>query len=255
LKRRNDTTPRRINRRWQHNLNQTASGKPGAVQIDAGKPGEPPPEYTQRAFKTMTSLIAQKLEAQGLHGFVYARQYWGEVCPAFPNPNTIVLCLINPFSPHRTASDEGVVFGDSDEERLNAVQFLFDQLGENDHWLENLHSAFIGQAIRLVQEAFDEFFVTDAGVAVRPEIALPNWYGFKTSMIEAVICNNMHIRLSGLLRIIFTEYMRHCYENGLDEIYFSDDLPKFGYIAHDHFLAVWEILRGLSFADQDEDTD
>ena len=49
--------------------------------------------------------------------------------------------------------------------------------------------------------------------------------------------------------------MTHCYRNGIDEIYFSDDLPKFGYIAHDHFLAVWEILSGLSWTEIDEDID
>ena len=39
----------------------------------------------------------------------------------------------------------------------------------------------------------------------------------------------------------------------MDEIYFSDDLPKFGYIAHDHFLAAWEILSGLSWEDTHQD--
>ena len=47
--------------------------------------------------------------------------------------------------------------------------------------------------------------------------------------------------------------MMHCYRNGIDEIYFSDDLPKFGYIAHDHFLAAWEILSGLSWTEIDQD--
>ncbi|NVD26781.1 hypothetical protein HUO14_02535 [Parasphingorhabdus flavimaris] len=220
--------------------------------IDAGAPGGSPPAYTQQAFKTMTGLISQRLEAEGLHGFVYARQYWHEVCPAFPNPNTIVLCLVNPFSPHRTSSDEGVVFGDSDENRLNAVQAIIDQIEDSEFWLDSLHSAFMGQAIRIIQESFDEFFMSTNGIAVRPDIGLPDWGSFKTSMVEAVVCHNMQIKLSGLLRTIFTEYMTYCYANGIDDIYFSDDLPKFGYIAHDHFLAVWEILRGLSLADSDE---
>jgi len=222
--------------------------------IDAGEPGRSPPTYTQQAFKTMTGLIAQKLEAAGLHGFVYARQYWSEVCPAFPNPNTIVLCVVNPFSPQRTSLEDGVVFGGSHGERLGAVQALIDQIEDNDFWLESLHSAFMGQAIRIMQEAFDEFFITEDGIEVVPDICLPDWGAFKTSMVEAVVCHNMHIRLSGLLRTIFSDYIAHCYANSMDDIYFSDDLPKFGYIAHDHFLAVWEILRGLSQAgDEDDD--
>ena len=201
----------------------------------------------------MTGLISQRLEAAGLHGFVYARQYWAEVCPAFALPNALVLCVVNPFSPLRASSMEGTVFGASIQSRLDAVQAIVDQVPDNAYWLESLHSAFMGQAIRIMQDAFEEFFISRSGVAIRPEISVPDWWGFKTSMIEAVICHNMHIRLTGLLRTIFNDYMAHCYRSGVDDIYFSDDLPKFGYIAHDHFLAVWEILRGLSWTETDED--
>jgi hypothetical protein len=221
--------------------------------IDAGEPGATPPDYTQKAFKTMTGLVSQRLEAAGLHGFVYARQYWAETCPAFALPNTLVLCVVNPFSPLRSSSTDGKVFGASDQSRLDAVQAIVDQVLDNEYWLDSLHSAFMGQAIRIMQDSFEEFFICEDGVAVRPEISVPDWWGFKTSMIEAVICHNMHIRLTGLLRTIYSDYIAHCYRSGIDEIYFSDDLPKFGYIAHDHFLAVWEILSGLSWTEVDEE--
>lgn len=217
--------------------------------IDAGEPGGMPPHRTQEAFKTMTGLIAQRLEAEGLHGLVYARQYWAESCPAFANPNTLILCVVNPFNPLRASSTDGAVFGASDQSRLAAVQAIVDQMPDNEYWLENLHSAFMGQAIRIMQDSFQEFFISRNGVAVHPDISVPDWWGFKTSMIEAVICHNMHIRLTGLLRTIFSDYMAHCYRNGMDEIYFSDDLPKFGYIAHRHFLAIWEIFSGLSWTE------
>jgi hypothetical protein len=219
--------------------------------IDAGEPGEMPPDYTQNAFKTMTGLISQRLEEAGLHGLVYARQYWAETCPVFQLPNSLVLCVVNPFSPHRASSSEGKVSGESDQFRLDAVQEIVDQVPENEYWLESLHSAFMGQAIRIMQDSFNEFFMTQGGVSVRPEISLPDWWGFKTSTVEAVICHNMHIRLSGLLRNVFSNYISHCYRNGMDEIYFSDDLPMFGYIAHDNFLAAWEILAGLSSTEKD----
>ena len=221
--------------------------------IDAGEPGGMPPDYTQEAFKTMTGLVSQRLEAAGLHGLIYARQYWAETCAAFARPNTLVLCVVNPFSPLRASSTEGKVFGASDQSRLDAVQAIIDQVPDNERCLESLHSAFTGQAIRIMQDSFEEFFISRDGVAVRPEISVPDWWGFKTSMIEAVICHNMHIRLTGLMRTIFSDYLAHCYRNGMDDIYFSDDLPKFGYIAHDHFLAAWEILSGLSWTEMDAD--
>lgn len=215
--------------------------------IDAGPLGTTyPPDYTQKAFKTMTGLIAQKLEAQGLHGFVFARQYWNEVCQVFPNPNTIVLCLLNPFGHFRGEQQDGKVVGESDESRLQAVQALIGQLEDSEFWLDELHSAFMGQAIRIVQESCNEFFRNGSGIAFRPEIGVPDWKAFRESIIEAVICHNFEIRLTGLLRTIYTEYLEHCYRQGMDEIYFSDDLPMYGYLAHDHFLAVWEIIRGLS---------
>jgi hypothetical protein len=220
--------------------------------IDAGEQGGTPPDYTQEAFKTMTGLIAQRLEAAGLHGFVYARQYWAESCPAFANPNTLILCVVNPFSPLRASSTDGTVFGASDLSRLDAVQAIVDQVPDNEYWLENLHSGFLGQVIRLMQDSFQEFFSSRNGVFVCPDISVPDWWSFKTNVIEAVICHNMHIRLTGLPRTIFSDYMAHCYRNGVDEIYFSDDLPKFGYIAHDDFLAVWEILSGLSWTETDK---
>lgn len=223
--------------------------------IDTGEPGGQPPEHTQNAFKIMTGLIAQKLEAHQLHGFVYARQLWSEICPALPNPNTIVLCLVSPFSPFRTTSENGTVFGDSDEQRLGDIQALIGQLTNNEFWLDNLHSAFMGQAIRIMQESFDEFFISDAGKKIRPEIGLPDWRGVKSSMIESATCHNMHIRLSGLLRVIFTEYIKHCYANGNDEIYYSDDMPMFSYKTYDNFLAVWEILSGLSVTGSDDEDD
>lgn len=215
--------------------------------IYAGAPGDgSPPDHTRKAFEIMTSLIAQKVEALGLHGFVYARQHWAEVCPALPEPNAIVLCLLNPFSTFRTDINEGQVFGQSDETRLKDLQALIDQLDDTEFWLENLSSAFQGQAIRIMQEAFDEFFATGSGMSIRPHFHLPDWGGFKTNMVEATICHNTDIRVIGLLRTIHREYMRFCREQGVDDIFYSDDLPMFGYLDHENFLAIWEIFRGLS---------
>ncbi len=222
--------------------------------IDAGPCGSSlPPEYTQKAFNIMTSLIAQKVEALGLHGFVYARQYWTETCPAFQNPNTIILCLLNPFSTFRADMYDGEVFGNSDDTRINDLQGLINQLEDPENWFENLSSSFQGQAIRLVQDSFKEFFDNNSDVVVRPEISLPDWKSFKTNLIEAAICHNTDIRVIGLLRTIYAEYMRHCREKKIDEIFYHDDLPKFGYLDHENFLAIWEIISGLSNVDDETD--
>lgn len=222
--------------------------------IDAGPEGSTaPPAGTREAFKTMTSLIAQKIEALGLHGFVYARQYWSELCPIFQNPNTIILCLLNPFSTFRADLYDGEVFGNSDDTRINDLQGLINQLKDPEYWFESLSSSFQGQAIRLVQDSFKEFFDNNSGVVVQPEISLPDWKNFKTNMIEAATCHNTDIRVIGLLRTIHAEYMQHCREKNMDEIFYYDDLPKFGYLDHENFLAIWEIINGLSNVDDETD--
>jgi hypothetical protein len=65
-------------------------------------------------------------------------------------------------------------------------------------------------------------------------------------MVEAVFCHNTDIRVMGMLRTIHREYMRFCRAQGIDELYYGDDLPMFGYLDHTNFLAIWEIFRGLS---------
>lgn len=220
--------------------------------IDAGAAGTyTQPDYTINAFEIMTSIISQKVEALRLHGFVYARQYWSETCPAFPEPNAIILCLLNPFKTSRTDTLEGKVFDQSDEARLKNLQSLIDQLDDNEFWLDNLCSSFADQAIRIMQESFKEFFATRSEICVRPSFSLPDWGSFKTNMVESVICHNTNIRVMGMLRTIHSEYMRFCRDRGRDEIYYSDDLPMFGYLDHEDFLAIWEIFRGLSTNDDD----
>ena len=53
----------------------------------------------------------------------------------------------------------------------------------------------------------------------------------------------------GMLRTIHREYMRFCRARGMDELYYHDDIPMFGYLDHEDFLAVWEIFRGLSMSE------
>jgi hypothetical protein len=216
--------------------------------IDAGESNaSEPPQYTKEAFQAMTAIISQKAEALGLHGFVYARQHWNELAHVFSHPNTIVLCLINPFGLFRSDVFDGQVYGETEESRLSSLERIFNQIEDNDDWFGGLDSSFRGQVTRLLLEAFDELFMGKHNNTIAPEINFPDWRLFKRTMVESVFCHNLYPRLIGLARYIYTEYIAHCYSSNVDEIHFSDDLPKFGYIAHDDFYAIWEILKGLSF--------
>ncbi len=222
--------------------------------IDGGEAGSSsPPEYTRDAFQQMTASVAQRMEAQGLHGFVFARQHWRQLFDVFPHPNAIILCLVDPFSSSRADIKERRVGGASPAVRLQGLQRLVDQLDVDDDWFHGFHRSFGDQAIRIVLDTFEEFFNSTDDEPILPDLHLPLWDAFKVQMLEAVTCHNMHIRTTGIVRFVVNEYLRGCYASGNDQIFFSDDLPKYQYCAQDHFLAIWTIVEALSRASPPDD--
>ena len=221
--------------------------------IDAGsRDAKKPPQYSKDAFDTITRVVAQKAEKLRLSGFVYARQRWKEIGQLFPYPNTIVLCLFNPFSLVEADIHEGQVFGMAPESRKKDLQSLINQFQGVDEWFYGLSSSFQGQGIRVIQEVFEELFGQDNGDVPTLEIGLPHWKGFKESAIESVFCHNMAINTFGLIQVVVDEYFQRCYETGVDEIHYGDDLPKFPYQVKNNFLAVWEAINGISRMEADQ---
>ena len=101
--------------------------------IDDGRAdAKEPPQYSKDAFHIITRTLAQKAERLHLSGFVYARQRWREIGQTFPHPNTIVLCLFNPFSPIQADVHEGEVYGSAPESKFTDLQKLIDQFQDSD---------------------------------------------------------------------------------------------------------------------------
>jgi hypothetical protein len=191
----------------------------GWIDTDRDNNGKPP-RHSVEAMNKVALVVAQKLEAAGLHGMVYGRQLWWEVARAFPNPNSIVVSVLNPFND----------IGDMTEGRNAEIQAIISQLAEEgDSWLEKMRSGFDGRIIRLVQESFDISFQQAEKQPIQPEISLPHWGGFKSEPLETVICHNFDLLLTGIVREIYHTYIKHIYKNGFDEIHYADDLPMFSY--------------------------
>ncbi len=219
----------------------------GWIDSDLKTDGKGIPDYSKKALNTISSTISHRLEAEGFHSLVYASQKWGKIGQNFPYPNVIYVVFINPFASFRTTVDDGGIYGDSNLGRLEEIQSVYDQLAkdEQEFWVESLESSFHGLAIRIVREEFQKCFRNTDGETIGNEISLPDWYGIKTSMIDAVCTHNLDVFQSGLLRKIYMRYIDHIYDRKEDDIYFSDDLPKYSYKTLREFLPVWEILRGL----------
>ncbi len=210
------------------------------------------PQYSKDALNTISNVISHRLEADGFHAFVYATQQWGEM--PFPNPNVIYTVFINPFASFRNDSDEGQIYGNTNEGRSSEMQDIYDQLDDSEkiYWLESMESSFHDLAIKAVKEEFDKCFRASDGSKISSEISIPSWHGIKTSMINSVFTHNLDIFQTGLLRKIDSRYIDYIFEINFDEIYYREDLPKYSYQAMRKFFPVWKILNALG-RDEDED--
>lgn len=221
----------------------------GWIDSDFGLETRTPPQYTIDALNTVSNAIALELEAAGFHAIVYATQKWGEIAQLFPYPNTFVVSAMNPFSSARTAVHEGAVYGKSEGERIEQVQAVYDQItdaGKEWYWVEMMESDFQGRLIRTVRDQFELCFLNDSA-QISYEIGLPDWYGLKTSFVDAVSTHNLNIYSTGLLRKIYLAYVEYVFDKGEDEIYYYDDIPKYSYQMLTPFLAVWKIFKSLGF--------
>lgn len=205
------------------------------------------PDWSKSALNTISNAISHRLESEGLHSMVYASQKWGYMDRLFPNPNVIYAVVLNPFASFRSSSCNDEICGDTKEGRASEIQAIYDQLDktEREFWLESMEFSFHGLAIRIVKEEFDKCFRNRDDLEIESEITLPDWSEVKTNMLSAVCAHNLEIYQTGLLRQIYSRYLDYIFEVGIDEIHYSDDLPKFSYDALRVFLPVWEILRGL----------
>ncbi len=159
---------------------------------------------------------------RGIHGFVYGSQMLAEIANLFPYPNCICVVVMNPFVSFRTSLDnEGNIYGDSNEYRLNEIQSVYDQLHKNDKdfWLDAIEQNFLDNLITIITKEFELCFQNIDGQKIGREISTPDWSSFKLSF-NSIICHNLDLFLTGLLREIYFEYVGYIYQDGNDEIYY-----------------------------------
>ncbi len=225
--------------------------------IDSGLSTEDecPPQYSKDALNTISQTISAELEARKIHSLVYASQKWGEIAQIFPYPNTIYVVAMNPYSSYRTCIDKNSnIVGDFDDGRLGEVGAIYEQLNGNlkEFWLKSLEMNFSELLIRTVEKQFDACFYNHENQRIDREIGLPDWYGIKTSLIDAVCTHNQDIFLSGLFREIYMCYIEHVYHSNQECFFWGEDLPKFSYDTYKPFLPIWEIFRALGLGNNND---
>lgn len=208
-------------------------------------------------LNTISSTISHKLEVNDIHALVYASQRWKNIGQMFPYPNIIYVAYINPFTSFRTDISEEKILGESQQGRLAEIQKLYEQLDDDtkDYWINSLEYSFENFICNTIVNEFEGCFkTTSKNERIEYEISTPSWYGIKRTPLESVYTHNLDIYLSGLLNEVYTQYIQYVYEKGDDNFYYSDDLPLHSYSTSRNFLAVWEILSGLGFMPQDNDS-
>jgi hypothetical protein len=123
------------------------------------------PEYSKAALNTISNSISHKLDSLGIHALVYASQKLGEIGQIFPYPNTVFIVATNPFSSFRASVNGDSIYGDTDPERIEEIQNIYDSLHADDKefWLERMESDFHGRLIRIVNDEFKLCFKSNEG--------------------------------------------------------------------------------------------
>ncbi|MBD2296702.1 hypothetical protein H6G06_25265 [Anabaena sphaerica FACHB-251] len=224
----------------------------GWIDNDTQSENKTIPDYSKAALNTISNAISHRLESEGFHALVYASQKWGEIGQLFPYPNTICVAAINPFSSFRTATYEDTVYGESAQGRLSEIQSIYNQISDDERkfWFESMELSFHNRLTISVKEEFQLCFKNKNGSSLHSEISRPDWYEFKTNIIDSVCTHKLDIYLTGLLRLIYVTYISHIYDSKENCIFYHDDLPKYSYDTLRKFLPVWEILRVLGLGEE-----
>lgn len=163
----------------------------------AEAPGGDPPRHTLDSLAEISGHAAQLMEAEGLHGFCFARKPWKEVETFFEN--SLIVCALNPFT-----------FSDADRALAILAQIAPQH---RDHLVETARIGFDGRLADVAQRALRDAL----GCIVGSELEFPAWSAMVTSMNEVVYTHNLAFRPTGLMREAYASYIESVYARN-DEV-------------------------------------
>jgi hypothetical protein len=166
----------------------------------------------------VSTIAAQLMEEQSIHGFVYSSQTWTELKDALPYTNSLVIVGLNPFSiagnqldltnnnpsgyneyqlsmSHRLSDFIPSLGKFEKEEESNFVTERFENL--HTCWEENLSR--IG--LEVANFALSHYNGGTHGVSYSSF----SWKIYQEEMLEHVLCDNYDLKTTGLIREIYFE--------------------------------------------------
>jgi hypothetical protein len=189
-------------------------------------------DWTKKHLGMLSNYTAQRMEAEGLHGFCFVRKPWKEISLYYRN--SLIICAVNPFrlsSPvHATAITEQL----SEDDK--STFFEFPMLG------------FEGRLIRIARRAVRECFKHNHSC----EVELPLWEELINSPQETVFTHNFAFRPTGMLREAYVSHLDGIYARNEADIEYQEDVSMLKINEINNWFRAWEFMRSCGF-DEEED--
>lgn len=186
-------------------------------------------KYTQENLERLSCHLAQLMEAEGLHGFCYARKHWQEL--PLSNRSSLILCAVNPFR----VADHG----------LSAP--LLEQIHEDhrDTMFEAADFAFLDRLLVIVRRALEDCLPHGH----RFDRETPAWSGMVRSMIETTFTHNFGFHATGLFREAYVANLNRLYERRAEGE--DIDISTMKAVELGNWLRAWMFIEACGFVEDD----
>lgn len=199
---------------------------------------EDPNHHIQERMNLVCQIVSQKMESNGIHGFVFTSQLWPEF--PFMCPNSLIMVGLNPYSINHDlyfsklgVSKDDLKFFDSTAPSFSEAISLFSKdklskIDEKDGLMEEIRIGWDSILYKIGFEALDialkdveeTHFIKDRGSFT--------WDDYQTKFIEDVTCFNFKIFPTGLINELYLETLGIDYKfiqkHGIENHFFYGDI-------------------------------
>jgi len=208
--------------------------------------GEDPDNEMIHRLNTISAYAAQIMEANGIHGFVYASQAHSETRDSGHLQNSLILGGINPYLATKNryfVTQKGMTQEVADKMSTDSLSIADIVQGlskpkskkqENDCFiLSHLDTAWYGGIIKIGLDIVKTFTKSISGTFVETSYGSFDWHTYQTMCSEDIHCHNLDMRATGLIRELFFEYSKNDYsyvkKNGFDDHpqFYHGDVPEY----------------------------
>lgn len=208
------------------------------------KKGDNPDSEMIRRLNTVSAYAAQIMEANGIHGFVYASQNYSETRDSGHLINSLIIGGINPYNATKNrhyVTRKGVTAETADNMSTDSLSISDIITGlpkakkqDPDFYiLSSMASSWYGDIIKIGFDIVNTLTKSINGASVETSYGSFDWHSYQTMCNEDIYCHNYDMRTTGLIRELFFEYSINDYsymkKNGFENHpqFYHGDIPEY----------------------------